>query len=101
MNRRDFLAKTSALAVAAIILPRVAEPPIPVLYGDGVHDDTAALQAWFDGRPVMWRGEVRQGGVIMNGSFRVTGPVDASRWHARGVPGRDGFHWNMLTLETD
>ena len=33
----------------------IARPLTPILYGDGVHDDTEALQVLIDGKDVMWR----------------------------------------------
>lgn len=52
MQRRTFL-KLSGMAGLALVLP-----PLParryVLYGDGKHDDTEALQAWFDHRTVYY-----------------------------------------------
>ncbi len=63
----------------------------PVLWGDGAHDDTAALNAWFRGDRVVWAqtgrpvgseiggsqsGVPQNGGVELGGRvFRLTGPV--------------------------
>ena len=56
MNRRGFL-KTAALASAALALPALPafarEEAPPVLWGDGVHDDTEAFQWYVDhARPI-------------------------------------------------
>lgn len=57
LTRRSLLVAGGATA-AASALPADAVsdtlfgPEIPVLYGDGVTDDTAAIQAFIDGMPV-------------------------------------------------
>lgn len=53
VNRRGFLAGVIALAAAPAIvradsLMKVVVPRLPKLWGDGVHDDTAYLQALLD-----------------------------------------------------
>ena len=48
------------LAALIVISPATAEEQTkcaaapPVLWGDGEHDDTAALNAWFRGETVVW-----------------------------------------------
>lgn len=50
MNRRSFFKLTAGAAIAsALPLPGVAAP---IIYGDGIHDDTEALQALLDGKVV-------------------------------------------------
>jgi hypothetical protein len=46
------------------------------LWGDGRHDDTAALNAWFRGEPVLWgeSGE-RVGAAIVGHDFRLSGAI--------------------------
>jgi hypothetical protein len=56
LNRRGFLgALLAASAAPAFVkaesLMKLYVPPL-VLWGDGIHDDTKALQAFFDGRAV-------------------------------------------------
>jgi hypothetical protein len=47
-----------------------------VLWGDGRHDDTIALNAWFRGDPVVWGDNGRTVGVqIDRRIFRLTSPV--------------------------
>jgi hypothetical protein len=87
MNRRKFFALTAATAVwAAIPGPAAAAlaeacPDLPVLVGDGVNDDAAALNAAIKGLPF----EDRSGGMvwiendtlrISGGTFRVTETID-------------------------
>ena len=56
MNRRGFLgamlaaAASPAIVRASSLMP-IYTPPL-VLWGDGIHDDTAALQALMDGKKV-------------------------------------------------
>ena len=59
MERRGFLGALGALmAAVAVPVRALAGQRLPVLYGDGVADDTAAFQAWIDGQPVLHRGAV-------------------------------------------
>lgn len=54
MNRRTFL-QTSAVALGTTILLKdafaLSRPP--VLYGDGIHDDSTAFEAWLNGMVVV------------------------------------------------
>lgn len=60
MNRRFFL--KGALAVTALaILPAPDLHAYPTLYGDGVHDDTEALQALLDLKPYVCEGSLIKG----------------------------------------
>lgn len=55
MTRKEFL-KTFGIAVVAVSvagLSSIEAEAIPTLYGDGVHDDTVAVQALIDGKKVM------------------------------------------------
>jgi TAT (twin-arginine translocation) pathway signal sequence. len=73
MNRRDFLRVTlAAAAVVAtpVLLTKAMERELPVVYGDGVHDDTEGLQAALDGRDFVCRdGCVK----VLNGSAHIVG----------------------------
>lgn len=53
LSRRSFLGGALVLAVATQ-LPgaALARSEVPWLWGDGMHDDTAGLQAMLDGKPV-------------------------------------------------
>ncbi|MEQ9565484.1 MAG: hypothetical protein RLN85_06670 [Pseudomonadales bacterium] len=51
MNRRSFFKLTAGAAIAPVAA-KLVNPLTPVLWGDGVHDDTSALQALLDGEVV-------------------------------------------------
>lgn len=90
ISRRWFLKCALGVSAAAVLsqtLPDIAAaftppgPPMPRLYGDGYHDDTPALQALIDGKPVMFDGAVRypdQPGTLHlpSGTFRFDGPIN-------------------------
>lgn len=89
LNRRSFLGGALALA-AATKLPSAAFASAPVIYGDGVHDDTAGLQAALDGKPfrVVGRGAyvvqkeghiyIGQGSFRLSDTLRLRGPIPAT-----------------------
>lgn len=56
-SRRTFLKGLLTVAAAAVI-PAKALDLYPILHGDGVHDDTAALQALFNGEKIIVDGHV-------------------------------------------
>jgi hypothetical protein len=57
------------------------------LWGDGIHDDTAALQAWLDGSPVIRGDGSMVGRVLYGGSYRVSGTI----YMREDQPGRELF----------
>ena len=69
--------------ISALALPRslAAEPqrcvrPDIVLWGDGRHDDSAALNAWFRGADAVWaESGAPVGSAIAGHSFRLSAPV--------------------------
>lgn len=81
MNRADFLkwlGLSAALLVATVWPMRHAGPRI--LYGDGEHDDTEALQAWYDGGIVVWPNGRAVQSHIVRGTFAVSGSIVISSW---------------------
>ena len=95
LNRRSFLGLLGGSAVAALVAPvgqRVAAAPIFIpserldrvprlmvptlrppdlgLYGDGIHDDTVAIQAMLD------RGDAVR---LPSGIYKVTGALEMRR----------------------
>lgn len=92
MRRRRFLRTLgAALAIAGIAVGPAAlilgkkETPfslgIPKLWGDGVHDDSPALQALIDGKSVEYRGRViggpKQVVHLPPGNYFITKPLIA------------------------
>lgn len=96
MNRRGFL---KALAAPAIILTPGLLMPVrsfgsalsfvqggtgatlsyaAILHGDGFHDDTAGLQAFLNGEPVMYRGQLVQDRLSI-GTFLISSQVNITK----------------------
>lgn len=109
MDRRLFLRNAALLAAGVIaadqveIVERLAHqrrlfpawPWMRTLHGDGIHDDTAALQRLFDGGTVWYARERRflsNGFCVGGGQFRLTDTVEVNR--VRGVDGL--FHKNVI-----
>ena len=76
--------RVAAALIAALIAvsPAAAEEQSkcaaapPVLWGDGEHDDTAALNAWFQGDTVIWaQTHEPVGSAIADRTFRLTATV--------------------------
>src|SRR5947199_5300644 len=70
------------LAVLMAVSPAIAEERSecaaapPVLWGDGEHDDTAALNAWFRGEAVLWaQTHEAVGSEIADHSFLLSSTV--------------------------
>lgn len=102
LTRRGFLGTAIGAAVVAAAAPLPILPDLPTLYGDGIHDDTAGLQAAIDGRAYRqaWdgatvaareladtvtfpRGEYYLAGTIIIGGW--AGLVDGNRVKLRGL----------------
>lgn len=62
-----------SLALLVVSLPAAAAEPsncaagAVVLWGDGVHDDTVALNAWLRGEAAVWAGSHEQVGAVIAG----------------------------------
>ena len=66
-----------------------------VLWGDGRHDDTAALNAWFSGRDAIWGEDgAPVGATIVGHSFRLSAAV-----YIPGGTGRSLEGFRMLWPE--
>jgi hypothetical protein len=80
------------LATTAVLTPASAADrgkcagKLFVLWGDGKHDDTAALNAWFRGDPVIWGNSGRSvGPQIADRIFRLSSPVYISSGAGRTI----------------
>lgn len=92
LSRRSFLGGALVLAAATAVPAHALKAlgPLPVIYGDGIHDDTAGLQAAIDGKPFRVFGDrayaVRTGGRVFIGqgrfrlsdTLRLNGPVSVT-----------------------
>lgn len=93
MKRRSFIQGFTALSllgVSGMIYPpkKSVSKPQHVLYGDGKHDDTEALQAWFDGKDVYWANGRIVNNIIKYKEFRITDTLYITEHN---------FHRNILT----
>jgi hypothetical protein len=92
-----------ASAIAVILLPTTVHASEPqdcvraeiVLWGDGRHDDSAALNAWFRGEPAIWADNGEPVGASIAGhSFRLSEPV-----YVPGGAGRRLEYFRMVWPE--
>src|SRR5882724_3346535 len=77
MNRRSFFKMSfsgSTMVAIPIALTSAQAARIPVIYGDGMHDDAEGLQAALDGRDFVCAG----GSVVLRGPHQV---VDGCRYY--------------------
>src|SRR5579863_6030077 len=97
---RDCVVAALLAMTCLFIIPspaRAAEPQrcIPVdivLWGDGRHDDSAALNAWFAGGKAIWAESGEHVGTSIAGhSFRLSAPI-----YVRGGTGRRLDEFKML-----
>jgi hypothetical protein len=74
MKRRAFFQILAGAAIAPV-LPKIAlAMPAPFLWGDGIHDDSAALQALIDGAVVEFSEHVTpRGGWVAENVLQVPG----------------------------
>ena len=96
MKRGQFLRGMAALVVTPVAALKIVERLLyPTLYGDGLHDETAALQAFFDGDPVWVDGELvtESDRILRNGSYFTTEPVHLRARNLRGIEGAR-FGWS-------
>jgi hypothetical protein len=87
MNRRNFVRTLSGILVSNFAVPAIvrAEHIMPInssillpkrylLYGDGIHDDTEAMQAWADNKEVVW-GNGEKVKEIQNKRLLISGTI--------------------------
>lgn len=80
-TRRSFLKGVLALGVASTLPLPSFGTPLPVIYSDGIHDDTLGLNAMFLGEPfdVENEGVIAANGMIRHGNFRISAPLVVAR----------------------
>jgi hypothetical protein len=123
LERRAFIFGAGAALIAR---PKLIVSPLPVLYGDGAHDDTAAFHALAKGLPIKLpsgdtsapkfeRGPITlRGGVyligapiVMSRGITFTEAEVFVRFHASKFPGdtavtiEDGSDWSHSTFHLD
>jgi len=78
MDRRGFLKTIGLVAPAVILTPGLLMPvrsifvPPLILFGDGLHDDTSALQGLINGRVVTWADGTPATTLLRGGSYLIT-----------------------------
>lgn len=78
MDRRTFLRGLLTVAAVSIAPIDALTASVPSIVGDGVHDDTAGIQAAINGRPFSADGLVVRGQSEVQfgaGTFRMTAPM--------------------------
>ena len=81
LSRRSF---GFAAGAALFALPKLTFARVPILHGDGIHDDTEALSALFSGQPFKTAGDsfapLYEDGwaALKGGKYLVTAPIKAS-----------------------
>ncbi len=83
MNRRRFLLVGLAFGVSLGLSEAIARSHRFVLYGDGYHDDTEGLQAFFDGREVFWPDGSPVGAALNGHAFYITETIVLRRTGGR------------------
>lgn len=98
MSRRSFLRGALVVSASAVLPLPALSAPYPILYGDGIHDDTDALNALFRGDTVICENEaitIKKGDAIHlnGGTYRTTATIDV-----RSMGGVDVGMTNLTIL---
>lgn len=85
MTRRGLFRFGAAAVLTAVVASAPVAIAAPILWGDGEHDDTEALQAALDGKPVTVAGERIRilEGAFVGGVFAVSRTIvvaDKQNW---------------------
>ena len=78
MRRRGFLGSVLAATAVPVKAIAVVLPALPVLYGDGRHDDTHALEVALNGGDVLWSDGRPVGDVIDGKKFAISRTIDVA-----------------------
>ncbi len=74
IERKEFL-RWSGLGLGALALG-MPKKETYILWGDGIHDDTEAFQAWVNGEEVYWEGSgemVEE--ILMDKRFKISNAI--------------------------
>lgn len=102
LTRRGLLGILAAgFAPAAIgsgvLMPIRYERPF-VLWGDGIHDDTKAFQAWADGARVLHPSGAVMSSLLSGSTVRISGTIDMRNSSGRVVRGNSFIGSEMQFL---
>jgi hypothetical protein len=79
LNRRSFLKGALSVVAATVVLAKLPKDfALPQIIGDGLHDDTAGLQAALNGEPFLCDGCVVRNAtevVLHDGTYRLTSMI--------------------------
>lgn len=84
LSRRQLFKFGAAAVLSAVVAPAAFGTSAPVLWGDGIHDDTEALQAAMDGEDFIADGKrvnVAEGFTVTGGIFRLTDTLHLRKAH--------------------
>lgn len=99
ITRRSFFRLTAGAAITPVLAQAAAAmPSIPVLWGDGVHDDTEAMQALLDGKVIEFADPAMAKGA---GWFGKTLRLPAGRFRMATHPvfGKGSVEWTDVTVD--
>lgn len=75
LNRRSFLRGVLAVTAVSITPTPLIAADVPQIVGNGIHDDTAGIQAAIDGQPFVCEGQLIAGTKEISlgaGTYRVS-----------------------------
>ena len=75
LTRRSFLRGLFTIAAVSVVPATLLQADLPRIVGDGIHDDTAGLQAALDGKPFICEGNVVRGTQSLHigeGMYRIS-----------------------------
>lgn len=78
LSRRSFLGGVLCVAAVSVVPIVLGGVDLPVLYGDGVHDDTVALRAALNGEPFIADGHIIKGTqsvALSGGVYRLSDEI--------------------------
>jgi len=83
---RGLIAAPAVVAIGNIMLVRSIERLlIPTLWGDGLHEDSAGLQAYFAGKPFLYNGIYRLSDTLPCGSYLAKHPIEIAAHNLKVV----------------
>jgi hypothetical protein len=112
-TRRGFLTSILALSAAPAVIKAdslmeivVPKWDLPLLYGDGLNDDTVAMQLFLAGHPVLNKGRVIRLGLedkliqLPEGDFHLSSPILISIRDGATVKGAGNYGTKFIAAES-